>query len=162
VETARLKAALLAAEAAPAAFRPLRLVVRAAASVVAAIVVAAVAGEVVGSIAVASGVSASTEIIAPSARRRPAEVSAWPGRTRAVFRDIEAQCTAPDLAPVELLDCLLGMFFSAKADEGETPGTACFAVFWNMNVHHLANFTKELTKLLVRRGKVEVPYEYLV
>ena len=159
--SSRLEAALLAAEAASAAFRPLRLVVRAAASVVAAIIVAAVAGEVVGSVAVGPWGSAS-EIAAASVRRRAAEVSALPGRTRAVFRDIEAQCAAPDLAPMELLDGLLGVFFSTEADEGKTPGTAGFAVFWNVNVHHLANFTKELTKLLVRRGKVEVPYEYLV
>jgi len=31
-----------------------------------------------------------------------------------------------------------------------------------VDVHHLADLTKELTKLLVRGGKVEVPYEYLV
>jgi hypothetical protein len=106
-------------------------------------------------------VSAS-EIAAPSVRRRAAKVSALPGRARAVFRDIEAQCAAPDLAPMELLDGLLGVFFRTEADEGKTPWTPGFAVFWNVNVHHLADFTKELTKLLVRRGEVEVPYEYLV
>ena len=162
-ESSRLKAALLAAEAASAPFRPLRFVVRATASVVAAaIIVAAVAYEVVAPVGVAPWVSAAAEIVPTSVRRRPAEVSALPGRARAVFRDIEAQSAPPDLASVELLDCLLGVFLGAKADERKTPGTAGFAVFWNMNVHHLANFTEELTKLLVRRGKVEVPYEYLV
>jgi hypothetical protein len=29
-------------------------------------------------------------------------------------------------------------------------------------VYDLTDFTEELAKLLVRRGKVEVPYEYLV
>jgi hypothetical protein len=30
-----------------------------------------------------------------------------------------------------------------------------------VNVNHLADLSEELTKLLVGRGKVEVPYEYL-
>jgi hypothetical protein len=54
------------------------------------------------------------------------------------------------------------VFFLCEPDECEASGAACFAVLRNVNVHHLANLTKELTKLLICGGKVEVPYEYLV
>jgi hypothetical protein len=63
---------------------------------------------------------------------------------------------------VQLLNCLLRVLFCGKPNERKASGAACFAVLGNVNIHHLANLTKELTKLLVRGGKVEVPYEYLV
>ncbi|HET6418492.1 MAG TPA: hypothetical protein VFG22_19500 [Polyangiales bacterium] len=62
---------------------------------------------------------------------------------------------------MELLDRLGGMLFSSKADECKTPRAAGFAVLWNVNVNYLADLSKEITQLLVGRGKVEVPYEYL-
>jgi len=63
---------------------------------------------------------------------------------------------------VELLDCLLGVVFFREPNEREAPGATRFAVLGNVNVNDLADFTKDFTKLFVRRGKVEVPYEYLV
>jgi hypothetical protein len=62
---------------------------------------------------------------------------------------------------VELLDRLRSMLFSSEADECEPPRAAGFAVLWNVNVNYLADLSKEITQLLVGRGKVEVPYEYL-
>ena len=62
---------------------------------------------------------------------------------------------------MELLDRLGGMLVGCKADECETPRAAGFAVLWNVNINDLADFPEELTQLLVGRGKVEVPYEYL-
>ena len=62
---------------------------------------------------------------------------------------------------MELLNRLGGMLLSSKADECETPRAAGFAVLWNVNVNYLADLSKEITQLLVGRGKVEVPYEYL-
>ncbi|MGB5192053.1 MAG: hypothetical protein WBN70_03665, partial [Polyangiales bacterium] len=83
-------------------------------------------------------------------------------RARAIFRDVQANCASSHLAPVELLNCLLGVLFGAEPNERKASGAACFAVLGNVNIHHLANLTKELTKLLICGGKVEVPYEYLV
>lgn len=62
---------------------------------------------------------------------------------------------------MELLNRFLGMLFGRKSYECKAPGSTCLAVLWNVNIHDLADLTKELTELLVRRGKVEVPYEYL-
>jgi len=62
---------------------------------------------------------------------------------------------------VELLDRLGGVLFSCKPNECEAPGASTFAVLWNVNVNDLTDLTEELTKLLVRRREVEVPYEYL-
>ena len=63
---------------------------------------------------------------------------------------------------MELLNCLLGVLFSGEPNECEASGAACFAVLRNVDVHDLTDLAKDLTELLVRRGKVEVPYEYLV
>jgi hypothetical protein len=62
---------------------------------------------------------------------------------------------------VKLFDGLLGVLFRCKSDECEPPRAARFAVLWNVNVNDLTDFSEELTQLLVGRGKVEVPYEYL-
>ena len=63
---------------------------------------------------------------------------------------------------MELLNGLLGVLFGAEPDECKASGAACLAVLGNVNINYLADLAKELTKLLVCRGKVEVPYEYLV
>jgi hypothetical protein len=63
---------------------------------------------------------------------------------------------------VELLNRFFGVLFIGEPNECEASGAARFAVLGNVDIHDLADFAKELTKLLVRRGKVEVPYEYLV
>jgi len=62
---------------------------------------------------------------------------------------------------VELFDRLGRMFFGSEADECKAAGTARFPIFGDVNINHLADFTKELPKLLIGRGKVEVPDEYL-
>jgi hypothetical protein len=62
---------------------------------------------------------------------------------------------------VKLFDGLRGVLFCCEPDECEPPGAAGLAVLWNVNVNDLADFSEELTQLLVGRGKVEVPYEYL-
>ena len=48
-----------------------------------------------------------------------------------------------------------------ELDECEAPGASAFPVLWNVNINDLTDFSEELTKLLVRRAEVEVPYEYL-
>ena len=63
---------------------------------------------------------------------------------------------------MELLNCLLGVLFSSEPDERKASGAARFSVLWNVDIHDLANLAEDLTELFVRRGKVEVPYEYLV
>ena len=165
------EAALLAAEPAPTAFGPLRLVKGPAAATAvavallfAAVVVTAVevvSGEVVAAVTIAAWV-ASTEVVASSVGRRPAEITPLAGRTGPVFRNIQAQRAPCELAPMELLNGLLGVLFRGKPDESKASGAACFPVLWNVNVHDLTNLTEELAKLFVRRGKVQVPYEYLV
>ena len=64
--------------------------------------------------------------------------------------------------PVELLNCLLGVVFFGEPNECEASRATRFAVLWNVNVNDLADFTEDFAKLFVGRGKVEVPYEYLV
>ncbi|MGB5415567.1 MAG: hypothetical protein WBN01_13060, partial [Polyangiales bacterium] len=93
--------------------------------------------------------------------RRAAEITALAGRPWPVFRDIEPQITPSDFATVKLFDGLRGVLFCCEPDECEPPGAAGLAVLWNVNVNDLADFSEELTQLLVGRGKVEVPYEYL-
>jgi hypothetical protein len=62
---------------------------------------------------------------------------------------------------VKLLDGLLRVFICCEPDECESPRAAGLAVLWNVNVNDLSDLSEELTQLLVGRGKVEVPYEYL-
>ena len=62
---------------------------------------------------------------------------------------------------MELLNGLLGLLFTGEPDECEASGAARLAVLWNVDIYDLANLAKDLTELFVRRGKVEVPYEYL-
>ena len=107
-------------------------------------------------------ITAATEVVSASARGRAPEISPLTGRARAVLRDIEAQRAPCDFASVELLNRLLGVLFGSEPDEREASGAARFPVLWNVDVDDLTDLTKELTKLVVRRGKVEVPYEYLV
>ena len=118
---------------------------------------------------VAAAVVASTAIeiattrvaAAITVRRRTAEITALAGRPWPVFRDIEPQITPADFTTVKLFDGLRGVLFCCEPDECEPPGAAGLAVLWNVNVNDLADFSEELTQLLVGRGKVEVPYEYL-
>jgi hypothetical protein len=168
-----LEAALLAAETATAALGSLRLVERAtsSAAAVVAIVVALVAVPVVVAPVVrlgrASGVGASevasataTGISASTAVR--VEIAPLARGARAVFGDVEAQRAPADRTPVELLNCLLGVVFFGEPNECEAPRATRFAVLWNVNVNDLTDFTEDFAKLFVGRGKVEVPYEYLV
>jgi hypothetical protein len=62
---------------------------------------------------------------------------------------------------VQLLDRLGGVLFSCEPNEFEASWASTLAVLGNVNVNDLTDLTEELTKLLVRRGEVEVPYEYL-
>lgn len=62
---------------------------------------------------------------------------------------------------MELLDCLLRLLLGSKPNERKASRASRFAILWDVNVHYLANLTEELTKLLIRGGEVEVPYEYL-
>jgi hypothetical protein len=63
---------------------------------------------------------------------------------------------------VELLNCLLGVVFFSEPNEREAAWATRLAVLGNVNVNDLADFTEDFAKLFVGRGKVEVPYEYLV
>jgi hypothetical protein len=172
------EAALLAAKSATAAFRTLRLVERTAAAaasvvpVVAALVAVAIVVPAIvlfrhrlgrrttivpaaaAKVASASGIAASAAILV--------EVSPLTRWARAVFRDVEAQWAPTDRSPVELLHCLLRVVFFGEPDEREAPRATRFAVLGNVNVNDLADFTEDFAKLFVGRGKVEVPYEYLV
>ena len=62
---------------------------------------------------------------------------------------------------MELLDRLGRVLLSCEPNKCEAPGASAFPVLWNVNVNDLTDFSEELTKLLVRRAEVEVPYEYL-
>ncbi|MDH3653523.1 MAG: hypothetical protein OEN21_04595 [Myxococcales bacterium] len=62
---------------------------------------------------------------------------------------------------MKLLDGFRGVLFRCESNKCEPPGAAGFAVLWNVNVNDLTDLSEELTQLLVGRGKVEVPYEYL-
>ena len=62
---------------------------------------------------------------------------------------------------MELLDRLGRVLLSCEPNECEASGASAFPVLWNVNVNDLTDFSEELTKLLVRRAEVEVPYEYL-
>jgi len=136
-----LQASLLASKASATAFGLLRPVE--GASITTAVVAAAIAPTVVLAI------------------RWRSEVALLARRPGAVFSDIEPQVAATDFAPVELLDCLGGVLFRGEPNECEASGASAFTVLWNVNVNDLTDLTEELTKLLVRRGEVEVPYEYL-
>ena len=140
-----LQASLLAAQSSTTAFGLLRPVERPA---VAAAVVAASA-------------IAPTVVVAREAVRWRPEVTLLARGPGPVFSDIEPQLAATNFAPVELLHRLGGMLFSCEPNEGEAPGASTFAVLWNVNINDLTDLSEELTKLLVSRGEVEVPYEYL-
>jgi len=62
---------------------------------------------------------------------------------------------------VDLLDRLGGVLFCSEPNECEASGASALAVLGNVNVNDLTDLTEELTKLLVGRGEVEVPDEYL-
>lgn len=62
---------------------------------------------------------------------------------------------------MELFDRLLCMCLVRKANEGKAAGAASLAVFRNVDVDDFPNLTEQLTELLVRRGEIEVSYEYL-
>ncbi len=144
-----LEASLLATQSATAAFGLLRPFER---TTVAAAATAAVA---------ASSVAATVVVAGEAVGRRAAEIALLARGPGPVFCDIEAQIAATDLAPMELLDSLGGMLFSSEPNECEASGASTLAVLGNVNVNDLTDLAEELTKLLVRRGEVEVPYEYL-
>jgi len=149
------EAALFSAKTAATALGFLRSIERAsvaAAVVTTTSVVTAAAIEVA-----ATGFATAIETV----RWRTAEITLLAGRAGPILRDIEADLASTDFTSVELLDRLGRMLFSSEAHECETPRAAGFAVLWNVNVNYLADLSKEITQLLVGRGKVEVPYEYL-
>ncbi len=144
-----LEASLLAAQSATAAFGLLRPLERTTVAAAAAATVAA------------SSVAATVVVAGEAVGGRAAEIALLARGPGPVFCDIEAQIAATDLASMELLDSLRGMLFSSKPNECEASGASTLAVLGNVNVNDLTDFTEELTKLLVRGGEVEVPYEYL-
>ena len=102
----------------------------------------------------------SASLIAPAAVR--VEIAPLARGTWSVFRDVEAQRAPSDRASMELLNCLLRLFLFGEPNEREASRATRFAVLWNVNINDLADFTEDFAKLFVGRGKVEVPYEYLV
>ena len=145
-----LQASLLAAQPSATALGLFRPVVRA--TVAAAAVVTPTAIEI-------ATTWIATAIVAVG--RRAAEITALTRGPWPVFRDIEPQITTADFTTVELLDGLLRVLICCESDECEPPRAARFTVLWDVNVNNLSDFSEELTQLLVGRGKVEVPYEYL-
>ena len=146
-----LQASLLAAQASATAFGLLGPFVRA--TVAAAAVVASTTIEIATAwVAAAAAVTIG---------RRAAEITALTRGPWPVLRDVEPQITTTDFATVKLFDGLFGVLFRCESDECEPPRAARFAVLWNVNVNDLTDFSEELTQLLVGRGKVEIPYEYL-
>jgi hypothetical protein len=140
-----LEASLLAAKAAATAFGLLRSVERP--TVTAAVV--------------AASAIAPTVVVACVGIRWWSEIALLARGPGAVFSDIEPQFAASDFVPVELLDRLGGVLFSCEPNECEPPGAPALTVLWNVNVNDLTDLSEELTKLLVCRAEVEVPYEYL-
>ncbi len=121
----------------------------------------------VASAVVAAAVEVAAALIAPTRVIARETIWWWPEiapltlRPGTVFRDIQTQCASGYFTPMELLDRLRGVLFRCEPNECKAPGAAGFAVFWNVNVNDLADFSKELAQLFVRCAKVEVPYEYL-
>jgi hypothetical protein len=109
----------------------------------------------------ATEVVGMTRAVAAKALGRWLEITPRPRRTRTVFRDVQAQGASTDFFSVQLLDRLLGLLLGSEPDEREAPGAPRLAVFRDVNVHDFPNLSEQRTKLLVRRCKVEVPYEYL-
>ena len=107
-------------------------------------------------------VASSARVASSAAAAVLVEISALARRARSVLRDVEAQWAPAYGAPVELLHRLLGLVFFSEPDEREAPRATRLAVLWDVDVNHLADFTEDFAKLFVGRGKVEVPYEYLV
>jgi hypothetical protein len=138
----QLQASLLAAQSSATAFGLLRPVER----------------PTVATAVVAASAIAATVVVAI---RRWAEVAILARGPGTVFGDIEPQFTATDFASVKLLDRLGGVLFCSEPNECEASRASTLAVLGNVNVNDLTDLTEELTKLLVRRGEVEVPYEYL-
>jgi len=147
----RLQASFLAAQSSATAFGLLWPVERATVAA-AATVVTSTAIEIA-----TARVAAATVTVG----WRASEITSLTRRPWAVFSDIEPQITTADFATVKLFDGFRGVLFCCEPDECEPPGAAGFAVLWNVNVNDLTDFSEELTQLLVGRGKVEVPYEYL-
>jgi hypothetical protein len=100
----------------------------------------------------------SARITSATLRAKISPLSGW---ARAVLRDVEAERAPTDLASMELLNRLLRVLFSVEPNEREASGPSRLAVLGNVNVNDLADLSENLTELFVRRGKVEVPYEYL-
>lgn len=143
-----LEASLLGAQASATAFGLLRPVKGATIATAAAPLVTAVAIAAI--------------IVAPriSVRRRP-EIARLPRGPGAVFSDVQPQLASTELATVELLDRLGGVLLRREPNEGEASRASAFAILWNVNVNDLADLSKKLTQLLVRRAEIEVPYKYL-
>jgi hypothetical protein len=93
--------------------------------------------------------------------RRRTEIALLTRGPTTVFSDVQPQLAATELATIELLDRLSGVLFRREPNEGEASRASAFAILWNVNVNDLADLSKKLTKLLVRRAEIEVPYEYL-
>jgi hypothetical protein len=145
-----LEASLLTAQAPATPLRLLRPFERAS-------VATTTASAVVATTAIATTIVVAREAIG----WRTAEIARPTCGPGAVFSDVEPQFTATDLATVELLDRLCGVLLSSEPNEGKASGASAFAILGNVNINDLTDLTEELTKLLVRRGEVEVPYEYL-
>ena len=143
--TSSLEASLLAAKASATAFGVFRPVEGARVSAAAAAIVAASAITTTVVVAIGGGPEIALRTRGPGT----------------VFRDIEPQFAATDFASVELLDRLGGVLFSSEPNECEASWASAFAVLGNVNINDLTDFSEELTKLLVCRAEVEVPYEYL-
>ena len=152
------EAALLATQAASTSLRTLRLVEGAAPAAAAILVVVVVAPVVVVPSEVARAELVPRRRLTVGSR---CEIPALPRRARAILCDVESERASSDLSAVELLDGLLCMLLDGEPNEREASGAARFAVLGNVNIDDFANFSEQLTELLVRRGKVEVPYEYL-
>ena len=117
---------------------------------------------VAAAVEVAAALIAPTRVVARETIWRWSKIAPLTLRPGTVFRDIQTQCASGYFTPMELLDRLRGVLFRCEPNECKAPGAAGFAVFWNVNVNDLADFTEDFAKLFVGRGKVEVPYEYLV
>jgi hypothetical protein len=160
-----LQASLLRAQPSATALRPGGLVEPPAApttlvvSVVAVVLVTVIGAAIIviaTSLIAAAGLSAWITL-----GRTPPEI---PPRTRSsgpVFGDVEPQGASAHFASVQLLDSLRRVLLGREPNEREAPRAARFPVLWNVDVNDLTNLSEQSAKLLVRRAKAEVPYEYL-
>jgi hypothetical protein len=158
----RLQASLFCAQTSATALRPGRPVEPPTATAVLVVsVVPAVAIVVAAIVIIAMSLIAAAGLVARKTLGRTPEIPPLTRSARPVFGDVESQGASAHFASVQLLDSLRRVLLGGEPNEREAPWAARFSVLGNVDVNNLTNLSEQSAKLLVRRAKAEVSYEYL-